>query len=94
MDKLKLIKTIVFVLTFLLVFGTLALLGSVYKRTHREIPNTAIITSLEQPQGSEITEFKVDNQKIYVLVKKGGLADRIVVYDHQNHRLINHINLQ
>ena len=35
MDKLKLIKAVVCILTFLLVFGTLVLLGAIYKKTRR-----------------------------------------------------------
>lgn len=34
MDKLKLVKTVVFILTFLLVFGSLMLLGTLFKKTH------------------------------------------------------------
>ena len=30
MDKLKLVKTVVFILTFLLVFGSLMLLGTLF----------------------------------------------------------------
>lgn len=94
MDKLKLVKITVFVLTFLLIFGTLMLLGGIYKKTRKQVPVSTASVSLSQPKGSEIADFKVDNKQIYVLIKKGGLPDRIVVYDRQ-HKLTTHsISLQ
>ena len=42
MDKLKLVKTIVFVITFLLVFGSMTLLGTLYKKIRKPVgPNPA-----------------------------------------------------
>lgn len=80
MDKLKLIKTVVVVLTFLLVFGILTALGSVYKKVSapaKEIENV----NLQQPTGSSIEDFKVENGKLYLLVKYGGESDRILVIE-------------
>ena len=37
MDKLKLVKTIVFVITFLLVFGSMTLLGTLYKKIRKPV---------------------------------------------------------
>lgn len=78
MDKLKIVKIIVAVLTFLLVFGMLTALGTIYKKVSAPAPQTAD-RSLRQPEGSSIESFKIDNGKIYLLVKYGGLADRIVI---------------
>ena len=76
MDKLKLIKTLVAVLTFLLVFGTLSALGIVYRKTKApELPAAA------QPRGTTIADYKTVGQTLYILAKNGGLPDRIIIID-------------
>lgn len=77
MDKLKIIKTTVVILTFLLVFGMLTALGTVYKK----IAALAVDTALKQPEGSSIENFKINDGKLYLLVKYGGKSDRIVIVD-------------
>ncbi len=78
MDKLKIIKLIVVVLTFLLVFGTLMALGTVYQKV--SAPDVAVSNlNLHQPDGSSIEDFKIQDQKLYLLVKYGGQADRILI---------------
>lgn len=77
MDKLKFIKLIVFILTFLLVFGILVAAASIYKKTTRN--KTLSDISLMQPAGSYIADYRVDNGNIYILVKGGKTADRIVI---------------
>ena len=81
MDKLKFIKFTVFILTFLLVFGTLSALGSVYKKLNQKPIVSDISTSLKQPIGSTIADYKIENGIIYILVKNGGKSDRILVLD-------------
>lgn len=74
------IKTLVAVLTFLLVFGTLSALGIVYKKTRvSEIPAKAV--SLSQPRGTIIADYKTVGQTLYILAKNGGLPDRIIILD-------------
>ena len=56
MDKLKLVKTIVFVITFLLVFGSMTLLGTLYKKIRKPVaaePGSSI--SLKQPPAARST---------------------------------------
>lgn len=81
MDKLKIVKTIVCLLTFLLVFGTLALLGGIYKKTQKiKLPDNNSY-SLDQPTGSMIADYNVINENIYFFIKDGGLPDRLLIYD-------------
>ena len=91
MDKLKLIKTLVAVLTFLLVFGTLSALGIVYRKTKApELPAAAV--SLSQPRGTTIADYKTVGQTLYILAKNGGLPDRIIIIEPsrpQNQTVIN-----
>ncbi len=81
MDKLKIVKTIVGVLTFLLIFGTLVLLGGIYKKTQKnKLPSNSSY-SLNQPAGSTIADYKIINENIYFFVKDGGLPDRLLIYN-------------
>ena len=94
MNKLKLIKTIVFALTFLLIIGTLLLFSSVYKRINKEAPAKEIVLDLSQPVGSEIVDFKIVKDEVYLLVKKGGLSDRVVIYNKKHNMITNSINIE
>ena len=69
MDKLKLVKTIVFVITYLLVF----------RKPVAAEPGSSI--SLKQPAGSTIDSFRLHGGSIYLLVKDGGRPDRILIYN-------------
>ena len=82
MDKLKLIKGIVMVITFMLVFGSLLLLTVIYKKSQpRSEPYRE--TELQQPQGSSIAAITAVNGELAVLVKGGGQSDRIIFYNPQ-----------
>lgn len=93
MDKLKLVKTIVFIITFLLIFGTFLLLGTLYKRTHRQAVPAAENISLAEPQGSRIVSVKPDGGNLYILVRDGGKSDRIIVYSVSDGKKTNSITL-
>lgn len=82
MDKLKLIKGIVVVITFMLVFGSLLLLTVIYKKSQ---PHSTPYqeTGLEQPQGSSVSAITAVNGELAVLIKGGGLPDRIIFYNPQ-----------
>ena len=84
MDKLKLIKAVVCILTFLLVFGTLVLLGAIKKKPRRSPTAVPEITaSLDQPAGSIVADYKIIGDEMYVLIKNGGISDRIIIYNRQ-----------
>lgn len=81
MDKLKLIKTLVFLFTFLLVFGSLVALGTLYKRLKGSPVELPASVSLEQPAGSSIAALDRIDNSLLLLVKEGGMPDRIILYD-------------
>ena len=84
MDKLKLIKAVVCILTFLLVFGTLVLFGAIYKKTRNSpAAGPEITASLDQPAGSIVADYKIIGDEMYVLIKNGGISDRIIIYNRQ-----------
>ncbi len=81
MDKLKIVKSIVFILTFLLIFGTVLLLGQIYKKTRSSSSDVANHFYLRQPEGSSIADYKTDNGNLILLIKNGGMADRIIIFN-------------
>ncbi len=92
MDKLKLIKTIVVIITFMLVFGSLMLLTVIYKKA-RPAPQQHKEISLEQPMGSTIENMVAVGDNLAVLIKNGGEADRIIIYSPNTGRKSLTINL-
>lgn len=91
MDKLKLIKITVAVLSFFIVFGMLSAAGIIYKKIRTpEIAASAV--SLAQPAGSTIENYKISDSNLFILVKNGGLPDRIIILNPrrpQNQAVIN-----
>lgn len=92
MDKLKLIKITVAFLTFLLVFGMLSAVGIIFKKASNSKPQT-FSYNLNQPEGSQISSIKISNNNLYLLVKGGKLADRIIIIDQQQDNSISTIQL-
>ena len=92
MDKLKFIKGIVVVITFLLVFGSLLLVTVIYQKSQ---PKNTVYSekSLAQPQGSNIVSVTEINGELAILVKGGGIADRIIIYNPQKKQKSHAINL-
>lgn len=93
MDKLKLVKTIVFFLTFLLVFGTLLLLGSIIKKTGSSGQTIPQQVNLNQPAGSRIAEMTSHNDSLWLLIKDGGISDRVIIIDTASGQTISTITL-
>ncbi len=91
MDKLKLIKILVAALTFFIIFGMLNAVTIIYQKTRTpEAPASAL--SLAQPAGSTIENFKISDSNLFVLIKNGGLQDRIIIINPrqpQNQTVIN-----
>ncbi len=83
MDKLKIVKSIVFILTFLLIFGTLLLLGQIYQKTRSSSSTDTNLFYLNQPEGSSVADYKTDNGNLVLLIKNGGQANRIIIFNPQ-----------
>ena len=94
MNKLKLIKTIVVVLTFLLVFGSLMALTAIYRQIKSsKQPEPTGISALNEPQGSRINSMLEYKCYLYILVNDGGDSDRFVVFDTQKGQPVSKIKL-
>ena len=94
MEKLKFIKYVVFILTFLLVLGSLVLLGTIFKKVRsdaaKEIPTEL---SLQEPEGSSIEAVVSHGDNLYLLIKNGGKDDRVVIFNPQEVQKISEIIL-
>lgn len=93
MDKLKLIKTIVFTLTFLLIFGSLIMLTSLYKKTRYTPEPIPSEINLSEPSGSSIKKIYNIENNLYIVIEGGGESDRIIIFDSQAGKKISKINL-
>ncbi len=92
MDKLKLVKTIVFILTFLLVFGSLMLIGTLFKKT-KTLPRLPKEINLQEPVGSRISNLQTKENLLYLTISDGGLADRIIIFNTTTGQKISTIYL-
>lgn len=81
MNKLKLVKTIVMLLTFLLIFGTLAFFGLLLKKNKENAGKLPETISLNQPMGSYVKQMNLEGNRLYLLTVGGGLEDRIIIFD-------------
>ena len=92
MDKLKLIKGVVFAITFMLILGTLTFLTVLYRRANPPAtPHQD--TSLAQPNGSEITSVTAVEGNLAILVKGGKQPDRIIIYNPQTMQKISTLHI-
>lgn len=92
MDKLKFIKFIVFVLTFLLVFGIFCAGTVIYKKASANKNRPSAEINLAQPAGSHIDQMSLNGEKLYLLIKGKNMPDRIIVIDTSNQSVIATIN--
>ena len=92
MDKLKLVKTIVFILTFLLVFGSLMLIGTIFKKT-KTLSRLPKEINLQEPAGSRISKLQTKDNLLYLTVTDGRTSDRIIIIDTTSGQQISTIHL-
>ncbi len=92
MDKLRIVKGIVFIMTFFLISGTLVLLNVIYKKSSQPVPVLNDL-SLQQPEGSNIAEIHTNDGLLFILVKDGGISDRIIAYNPNTQQIVYTINI-
>ncbi len=76
MDKLKLVKTAVFILTFLLFFGIISAGMLIYQKASAKANLSEI--NLNLPTGSRIKHFNFHDGQIYLLIKSKHQADQLI----------------
>ncbi len=88
MSKLKILKAVVFVLTFLLFFGFIKLVSHT-----RGKPTPPANVTLKEPAHSRIDGMAAAGKKLYILAKGGDKADRIIIFDTETYQTISTINI-
>ncbi len=94
MLKLKILKAIVFIMTFLLTSGIAVLvfqLAGGLKRISATPKETTV--TLDEPQGTRIEQTVAEGNNLYLLVKGGGRPDRIIIFDMETSQTISTINI-
>lgn len=94
MLKLKILKAVVFIMTFLLIAGIAVLvfqLAGGLKRISAAPKETTV--SLGEPQGARIEQTAAEGNNLYLLVKGGGRPDRIIIFDTETSRAASTINI-
>lgn len=81
MDKLKIVKITVALMTFLLILGTLLLLTVIYQKTRKPVVSVPAEVTLNQPEGTTVAEFKIEGDSVFLLLKNGGASDRLLIYN-------------
>ncbi len=93
MNKLRLIKAVVFILTFLLVFGSLMVLTKLYhlsRKTPIELPTEI---SLQEKDG-HISQILENNGQLQILVKDEKSGDKIILFDLNSGQKLSTITLK
>ena len=90
MNQLRIIKTIVLLLTCLLVGASFIVLGGLAKKVLSEQKQQPV-TNLSQPQGSKIKQIQADNGLLYIFISGGELADRIITYNPEKKQIVSNL---
>ena len=93
MDKLKIVKFMVFILTFLIIFGMIMAGMTIYKKIRHSESKNNIQISLQQPRGSKITDIKTIGDMVVLLINGGGLSDRVILVRTGDQSVAATINL-
>lgn len=93
MDQLKIIKTIVFIMTFLLIFGIIMLVNGILNKQQKNSQKNNTEINLQQPKDSSIKNIVTLDNKLYILISGGGLPDRIVVIDANSGKKVTDIKV-
>lgn len=94
MNKLRLIKFAVVIMTFLIILGGLLMLTMLYRKISKQgaeaIPQEI---SLGEPAESRINNMLGHDGYIYIMVKDGGKPDRIIVFNPKKGEKVSTIQL-
>ena len=93
MNQLRLIKITVFIFTFLLIFGSLVLMGCLYRKLSANPQQTTAEISLGLPPEAEIRQIAADEGMLYILVSDKGQGGRIIIFSPEKGKIISNITL-
>ena len=93
MLKLKILKAVVFILTFLLIFGIVVLASRLSGGLKKKTAARPVSVALGEPEGSEIGAVAAAGNNLYIPVTGGGRPDRVIIFDTETYRTISTINI-
>jgi len=93
MDHLKLIKSLVFLFTFLLIAGSMLLIG-LFAYKIRNADKYSAEINLQEPEGSVIRQMTATEEgMLYIQASEGGKPDRIIIYNLPKQQKLSTINI-
>ena len=92
MLKLRILKTIVFLLSFLLIFGII-ILGMQLIKAGKGSRKPVSEINLNEPSGSQISSVIGNEKELYIFIKGGNKPDRIIIYDTQKQSKVSTITI-
>ena len=97
MNKLKAVKFLVFVLTFLLLMGMLMCLTLIYRHArgdNKPAASAPTVLKLGEPTGSQISKLYSKDGQLHIVIQYGGLPDRIIVLSPDNQKIEQKISIE
>lgn len=91
--KLRLVKVLVFFLTFAIVFGMVLAGQMIYKKAHKKANLETISLNLQQPVGSYISEVISSPDTLFLFVKGGKKSDRMLAISQSDYSVVAEISL-
>ncbi|MBQ8784439.1 MAG: hypothetical protein IJZ59_00155 [Alphaproteobacteria bacterium] len=92
MNRLKALKIVVFVFTFLLVFGTISLVGILFNRA-KNYDKAISSANLGLSAGAEIKQIAADEGLLYLLVSVPEKTDEIIIFNPVKAKIVSNITL-
>lgn len=92
MLKLKILKMLVFIMTFSLIFGIIILAFRLTGKIKKN-GNEATEATLNQPTGSSFGNIIAADGKLHITVTGGNRPDRIIIFDTETNRTISTISI-
>ena len=89
MNQLKLIKIIVFIFTFLLIFGSMTLIGCFYHKLSK--PSITAKINLAQTSTSAIKQIAADDGLLYILITDLKQPDKIIIFNPEKNAIVSNL---
>ena len=91
MNQLRIVKTIVFIFTFLLIIGCLSLLWFFYHKTTQQSLHSSVKTNLQQSSSSSIKQITADDGLLYILVTEPKQPDKIIIFNSKKNNIVSNL---
>ncbi len=93
MNSLKIVKTIVFILTFFIFAGLITLSLLISKKLKKNEAPLASEINLFQEKNSKIKQISADGKFLYILIKNQDSGDKILLYDNDEGKVVSTIRV-